>query len=99
MHDQSNTRLDMDAESAGPSAHAGEDKGEIQGVADQFSVLEGTSDSHANGVSGATLAKGGAQEVACQGLVMQGEARTPGVLAGRFLAVSEFQRQTDASQY
>src|SRR3546814_3283610 len=79
LHDQSNTRLDMYSEAAVPSAHAGEDKGEIQSVADHFSVLEGTSDSHANGVSGATLAKWRAQEVACQGLVMQGEARTPGV--------------------
>src|SRR3546814_14606555 len=99
LHDQSNTRLDMYSEAAVPSAHAGEDKGEIQSVADHFSVLEGTSDSHANGVSGATLAKWRAQEVACQGLVMQGEARPPGVLAGRFLAVPEVQSQTHASQY
>src|SRR3546814_13335626 len=48
LHDQRNTRLDMYSEAAVPSAHAGEDKGEIQSVADHFSVPEGTRHNHPN---------------------------------------------------
>jgi len=97
LHDQGNTRLTMYSTATVPSSQASE--GEIQTVADQFSVLDSTSNGNGNGVSGDTLASWRAQEVACQGLIVQGEARTPGILAGHFVAVSEFQVQADATQY
>lgn len=97
LHNQDNTRLTMHSDAPVPSIAAAE--GEVQSLADHFSVVDGSSDSDSNGVSGETLAKWRAQEAACQGLLMRGEARTPGVMAGRFLAVSEFQRQADAAQY
>ncbi|MDN5842473.1 MAG: type VI secretion system Vgr family protein [Alcaligenaceae bacterium] len=97
LHDQDNTRLSMHSDAPVPSIAASE--GEVQSVADHFSVVDGSSDSDSNGVSGETLAKWRAQEAACQGLIVRGEARTPGVMTGRFLAVSEFQRQADAAQY
>src|SRR3546814_3636994 len=39
------------------------------------------------------------QELACERLRIDGEARTPGVCAGRIIEVSEYLRGTDPGQY
>lgn len=72
--------------------------GTVQSVADHFSVREGNGDG-TTGVSGEVLAKWRAQEVTCQTLNTSGVARTPGVRAGRFLAVSEYHVQSKPLQY
>lgn len=97
LHDHDNTRLDMRSVADVSAVPAG--RGEVQSVADYFSVLNSDSSGASNGVPGDTLARWRAQEIACQTLQVQGVARTPGVLAGRYLAVSEFQRQAEADQY
>ncbi|NYT85132.1 type VI secretion system Vgr family protein [Pollutimonas harenae] len=96
LHEPENTLLHLQAGADVPASHSGQ--GEIFSAADHFAVLDGDSGG-ANGVPGDTLARWRAQELACQSLGVRGDARTPGVTAGRFLAVSVFQQAADSSQY
>ncbi|AEC20874.1 hypothetical protein PT7_2334 [Pusillimonas sp. T7-7] len=96
LHEPQNTLLHLQAGADVPASYPGQ--GEIYSAADHFAVLDSDS-TGANGVPGDTLARWRAQELACQSLGVQGDARTPGVNAGRFLAVSVFQQAADTSQY
>src|SRR3546814_11610228 len=52
-----------------------------------------------DGIGGATLATWRSQELACERLRSEGEARTPGVCAGRLIEASEYLRGADPGQY
>jgi len=93
-HDNTARKLRFEAEVSGVRAPWGQ----VQSVADHFSVLEGRGDS-AQGAAGEALARWRAQELACHTQRVQGEASTPGVCAGRFLAVSEYHVQARPLQY
>jgi type VI secretion system VgrG family protein len=68
--------------------------GEFHSAADHFEQLEGSA-----AVSGTALATWRAEEIACASQRVQGQARTPGLRAGRFLDVSEYLRGVGARQY
>src|SRR3546814_14479433 len=55
--------------------------------------------SDGDGIGGATLATWRSQELACERLRVEGQARTPGVCAGRLIEASEYLRGNDPSQY
>lgn len=101
LHEPGNVRLDMRSGADVVAPFPGQ--GEVHSIADHFSVVDdvSASDERVDGTSasGANLAQWRAQELACRSLGVQGEARTPGMLAGCFVAVSEYQRQSNAAQY
>ncbi len=88
LNDFDNTRLKLQANATVDGVPAG--RGLVQTLADHFAVLESGDASPDKGVAGETLAKWRAEEVACHALQVAGEARTPGVRAGTYLAVSEY---------
>jgi type VI secretion system VgrG family protein len=97
LHDtpeQGNTTVDLSSKADVPRPGSVQALGEIDSSADHFEQLSGSSS-----VSGSTLAAWRAEEIACERLRMEGEARTAGVRAGRFLTVSEYLRGADTKQY
>jgi Rhs element Vgr protein len=97
LHDfqeQGNTALTLSSQADVPKPGSAQTLGEIHSAADHFEQLSGDS-----AVSGTVLATWRAQELACERLRMEGESRTPGLRAGRFVSVSEYLRGVDASQY
>lgn len=97
LHNYDNTAIDLASTTSVSGVPSG--RGDTQSVTDFFSVVDSGSGGGSNGVPGDTLATWRAQELACQTLQIHGEARTPGVLAGHFLAVSAPDLLADASQY
>ena len=99
LHEPHNTLREMRSDAA---VLTPEGQGTYQSVADYFSEIEEESSQNGIGsrkVPGSLLAQWRAQEIACRGQFVQGEAQTPGVLAGRFIAVSEYQRLSSTMQY
>ncbi|MFT0547399.1 type VI secretion system Vgr family protein [Allopusillimonas ginsengisoli] len=97
LHNYDNTAIDLASTTSVSGVPSG--RGDTQSVTDFFSVVDSDSGGGSNGVPGDTLATWRSQELACQTLQIHGEARTPGVLAGHFLAVSAPDLLADASQY
>ncbi|MBO1112826.1 type VI secretion system Vgr family protein [Bordetella petrii] len=91
-NDLGNTTLSLASSASVPAPTAG--FGEVHLAEDHFETLQDE-----NSVAGATLAIWRGQELACERLRIDGEARTPGVCAGRIIEVSEYLRGTDPGQY
>jgi len=91
-NDLGNTALSLASSASVPAPTAG--FGEVHLAEDHFEKLQDE-----NSVAGATLALWRGQELACERLRVDGEARTPGVCAGRIIEVSEYLRGTDPTQY
>jgi Rhs element Vgr protein len=92
--DYSNTTLTLMSQANVPLPPAEAGLGEIHSVDDHFERVEGT-----GSISGATLAQWRAQELACARVRAEGEAATPGIRAGRFLDVFEYNKGSEARQY
>ena len=91
-NDWGNTALSLvsTASAPGPVVAFGE-------VHDMSSHFESLSDGDT--IGGETLATWRSQELACERLRIEGEARTPGVCAGRLIEASEYLRGADPAQY
>jgi type VI secretion system VgrG family protein len=97
LHDtteQNNTAVTLSRQASVPRPGSAQALGEVHSVDDHFLQLDGN-----NSVSGATLATWRAQEAACRRMRVEGEARTPGIRAGRFLTISESVRGSKAKDY
>jgi Rhs element Vgr protein len=97
LHDtqeQNNTALTLSSQADVPKPGSAQTLGEHHSFADHFEQLGGD-----GVISGTTLAAWRAQALACERLRVEGEARTPGIRAGRFLAVSEYLSGADTRQY
>ncbi|ANN68533.1 type VI secretion system Vgr family protein [Bordetella bronchialis] len=97
LHDSTehdNTTVTLSSQANVPRPASAQPLGEIHSAADHFLTLNG-----GEGVSGDSLATWRAQEAACGRMRVEGEARTPGLRAGRFLDVSESVRGARVRQY
>ena len=95
LHDSnewSNTTLSLASTANAPGPIAG--FGEVHCDDDHFESLKSD-----NSVGGDALATWRSQALACERLRIEGEARTPGVCAGRLIEASEYLRGTDPTQY
>ena len=89
-----NTTLRLSSEANVPLPGAARALGEVHSAGDHFEQVQ-----NGAGVPGETLATWRAQELACNRLRVQGQARTPGIRPGRYLTVSEYLRGVDARDY
>jgi Rhs element Vgr protein len=97
LHDtqeHDNTTMTLSSQADVPRPATAQPLGEVHSASDHFLQLESSST-----VAGNTLATWRAQEAACQRMRIEGEARTPGIRAGRFLSVSEYMRGVSPRQY
>jgi type VI secretion system VgrG family protein len=97
LHDTTehdNTTMTLTSQASVPRPASAQPLGETHSVSDHFLRLDGDGE-----VSGSTLATWRSQEAACDRMRVEGEARTPGIRAGRFLALSESVRGTKTKQY
>lgn len=92
--DHGNTNLTLMSQAAVPKPAGLDALGEIHSADAHFLQLDSTT-----AVSGGMLATWRSEELSCQRLRVEGEARTPGVGAAMLLAVSEYLRGSDARQY
>jgi len=89
-----NTTLRLSSEANVPLPGAARALGEVHSAGDHFEQVQ-----TGVGVPGEMLATWRAQELACNRLRIQGQARTPGIRAGRYLTVSEYLRGVDPRDY
>lgn len=97
LHDspgQGNTTLALTSQANLPKPAAAQALGEFHSSDDHFEHLDSSSS-----VSGGALATWRAQELACQRMRVEGQAKTPGIRAARILTVSEYLRGVDTRQY
>ncbi|NGR07756.1 type VI secretion system tip protein VgrG [bacterium SGD-2] len=87
LNDHDNTKLEMHADAQVEGVPQG--RGRFESVSDHFLISSGSDTPVEQGVSGETLAKWRAEELACHILQVRGEAHTAGVRAGRYLVVRE----------